>query len=393
MPGCEANTAPHKESESKKYAGARHGLSDAGRIQINRLAAQLRPTGRQCLPPCEPAEDNAMTIPSTMRQVRFNGAGGPEVVELETAPVPQPGAGQVLVEVAAAGVNRPDCLQRAGNYPPPPGATNVPGLEIAGRIVATGDGVPQSALGTEVCALVISGGYAEYAVADFPLCLPIPKSLSLLEAAGVPETYFTVYDNMITRGRLSGGESVLIHGGSSGIGSTAIQLAKQLGATVYATAGSDDKCDFCRSLGAAAAINYRTQDYVQEVARLTGGNGVNVILDMVGGEYIQKNLAALAMEGRLVQIAFLQSSRVNLDMMPLMLRRLTITGSTLRARSVELKRLVADALRANVWPLLESGAVKPIIHKVFPLDDARAAHALMESSAHVGKIMLEVRPR
>jgi len=334
-----------------------------------------------------------MTIPSTMRQVRFNGAGGPEVIGLETAAVPQPGPGQVLVEVAAAGVNRPDCLQRAGNYPPPPGATDIPGLEISGRIVAVGDGVPQSAVGTDICALVVSGGYAEYAIADYPLCLPVPKPLSLLEAAGVPETYFTVYDNMITRGRLARGESVLIHGGSSGIGSTAIQLAKQLGATVYATAGSDDKCEFCRSLGADAAINYRTQNFVQEVARLTDGNGVNVILDMVGGDYIQKNFAALAMEGRLVQIAFLQGSRANLDLMPLMLRRLTFTGSTLRARSVALKRLVADALRENIWPLLESGAVKPIIHKVFPLEEAGAAHALMESSAHVGKIMLEVRSR
>ncbi len=334
-----------------------------------------------------------MAIPATMRQVRFNGAGGPEVIGLETAPVPQPGAGQVLVEVAAAGVNRPDCLQRAGNYPPPPGATEIPGLEISGRIVAVGDGVPPSAIGSEICALVSSGGYAEYALADYPLCLPVPKPLSLLEAAGVPENYYTVYDNMITRGRLARGESVLIHGGSSGIGSTAIQLAKQFGATVYTTAGSEDKCDFCRGLGADAAINYRTHDFVKEVARLTGGTGVNVILDMVGGDYMQKNLASLAMEGRLVQIAFLQGPRANLDMTLLMVRRLTFTGSTLRARSVALKRLVAEALLENVWPLLESGAVKPIIHKVFPLEDAGAAHALMESSAHVGKIMLAVRPQ
>jgi NADPH2:quinone reductase len=333
-----------------------------------------------------------MTIPSTMRQVRFNGSGGPEVVGLESAPVPRPGANQVLIEVAAAGVNRPDCLQRAGGYPPPPGATDIPGLEIAGRIVATGDGVAQSAIGTEVCALVISGGYAEYAVADFPLCLPIPKPLSLLEAAGIPETYFTVYDNVFTRGRLNRSESILIHGGSSGIGSTAIQLAKQAGAKVYATAGSDDKCDFCRSLGADAAINYRRQDFKQEVARLTDGKGVDVVLDMVGGDYIQKNLAALAFEGRLVQIAFLQGSRADLDLMPAMLRRLTITGSTLRARSVALKRAIAEAMLKNVWPLLESGAVKPVIHTVFPLEEARAAHALMESSTHLGKIMLEVRP-
>ena len=333
-----------------------------------------------------------MTIPSTMRQVRFNGSGGPEVVGLASAPVPRPGANQVLIEVAAAGVNRPDCLQRAGGYPPPPGATDIPGLEIAGRIVATGDGVAQSAIGTEVCALVISGGYAEYAVADFPLCLPIPKPLSLLEAAGIPETYFTVYDNVFTRGRLNRSESILIHGGSSGIGSTAIQLAKQAGAKVYATAGSDDKCDFCRSLGADAAINYRRQDFKQEVARLTDGKGVDVVLDMVGGDYIQKNLAALAFEGRLVQIAFLQGSRADLDLMPAMLRRLTITGSTLRARSVALKRAIAEAMLKNVWPLLESGAVKPVIHTVFPLEEARAAHALMESSTHLGKIMLEVRP-
>ncbi len=331
-----------------------------------------------------------MTIPATMRQICFNGAGGPEVIGLETAAVPQPGAGQVLVEVAAAGVNRPDCAQRSGNYPSPPGATDIPGLEISGRIVAVGSDVPPSALGTEICALVVGGGYAEYALADYPLCLPIPRPLSLLEAAGVPETYFTVYDNMITRGRLSRGESVLVHGGSSGIGSTAIQLAKQLGATVYATAGSDDKCDFCRSLGADAAINYRTQDFVWEIARLTDDKGVNVILDMVGGDYIQKNFAALAMEGRLVQIAFLQGSRANLDLAPLMARRIVVTGSTLRARSVALKRLIAEALRENVWPLLDSGAVKPIIHKVFPLEQARAAHALMESSTHAGKIILEV---
>lgn len=334
-----------------------------------------------------------MTIPATMRQIRFNGAGGPEVIGLETAQVPQPASGQVLVEVASAGVNRPDCMQRAGNYPPPPGATDIPGLEIAGRIVAAGEGVPQDAIGTEVCALVVSGGYAEYALADYPLCLPVPRPLSLLDAGGIPETYFTVYDNMITRGRLARGESVLIHGGSSGIGSTAIQLAKHAGATVYVTAGSDDKCEFCRSLGADAAINYRTHDFVQEIARLTGGNGVNVVLDMIGGDYVQKNLAALAMEGRLVQIAFQQGSRADLDLMPIMLRRLTVTGSTLRARSVALKGLVADALRENVWPLLDSGAVKPVIHKVFPLEEAGAAHALMESSAHVGKIMLEMRAR
>jgi NADPH:quinone reductase len=333
-----------------------------------------------------------MTLPKTMRQIRFNGAGGPEVIEVETAPLPVPGAGQVLVKVAAAGINRPDCLQRGGNYPPPPGATNVPGLEISGTIVAVGPGVEAKHIGEKICALVISGGYAEYAVADLPLCLPIPKSLSLLEAGGLPENYYTVYDNVFTRGRLAKGETILIHGGSSGIGSTAIQLAKQAGARVIATVGTDAKCDFCRSIGADHAINYRTQDFAAEVKALTEGKGVEIILDMVGGPYIQKNINSLALEGRLVQIAFLQPSRNEIDLMPLMLKRLTITGSTLRARSVPLKAAIAEKLRADIWPMLEAGTVKPIIHKVFPLDEAREAHALMESSAHVGKIMLEMQP-
>lgn len=327
-------------------------------------------------------------VPATMRQVRFNGSGGPEVIVVETAPVPQPGPGQVLVAVAAAGVNRPDCLQRAGGYPPPPGATDIPGLEIAGTIVAVGEGVSQTEIGRNICALVISGGYAEYAVADLALCLPVPGPLSLIEAGGIPETYFTVYDNVFTRGRLRAGETILVHGGSSGIGSTAIQLAHQAGARVIATAGSDDKCDFCKTLGAQAAINYRRQDFVAELKRLTDGRGADVILDMVGGPYLQRNLASLALEGRLVQIAFLQPSKVEFDFMPLMLRRLTITGSTLRARSVELKKAIADRLMADVWPMLEAGLVKPIVHKVFPLEQARAAHELMESSAHLGKIML-----
>lgn len=332
-----------------------------------------------------------MAIPETMRQVRFDGAGGPEVIRLETAQVPQPGSGQVLIEVVAAGVNRPDCLQRAGGYPPPPGATDVPGLEVSGRIVATGADVEGLKVGDEVCALVASGGYAEYCVADAALCLPIPGPLSLLEAGGIPETYFTVYDNVFTRGRLAAGETLLVHGGSSGIGSTAIQLAKQTGATVYATAGSPEKCDFCRSLGADVAIDYRSQDFVEEVRRLTEKRGVDVILDMVGGTYIARNLSVLALEGRLVQIAFLQSSKVEIDFMPVMTRRLTVTGSTLRPRSVALKAKIAEALRQNVWPLLEMGAVKPIIHATFPLERAREAHELMESSAHQGKIMLEIR--
>lgn len=332
-----------------------------------------------------------MTLPTTMRQIRFNGAGGPEVIEVETAPLPVPGAGQVLVEVAAAGINRPDCLQRGGNYPPPPGATNVPGLEISGKIVGVGPGVDAKHIGEKICALVISGAYAEYAVADLPLCLPIPKSLSLLEAGGIPENYYTVYDNVFTRGRLAKGETILIHGGSSGIGSTAIQLAKQAGARVITTVGTDEKCDFCRSIGADHAINYRTHDFAAEVKALTEGKGVEIILDMVGGPYIQKNINSLALEGRLVQIAFLQPSKNEIDLMPLMLKRLTITGSTLRARSVPLKAAIAEKLRAEIWPMLEAGTVKPVIHKVFPLEQAREAHALMESSAHVGKIMLEMR--
>ena len=333
-----------------------------------------------------------MTLPATMRQIRFNGAGGPEVVELEAAaPLPVPGPGQVLVEVAAAGINRPDCLQRAGNYPPPPGATAIPGLEIAGTIVGVGPGVSPSEIGRAVCALVISGGYAEYAIADLPLCLPIPKGMSMVEAGGVPETYFTVYDNVFTRGRLKKGETLLIHGGSSGIGSTAIQLAREAGVTVYVTAGSDEKCAFCRSLGASAAINYRTQDFVEEVKNLTGGKGVDVILDMVGGPYIQKNLAMLALEGRLVQIAFLQPSVAEVNFMPIMLKRLTMTGSTLRPRSVALKAEIAAKLRSDIWPMLDAGKVRPIVDKVFELADARAAHALMESSTHAGKIILEVK--
>lgn len=329
------------------------------------------------------------TIPATMRQIVFAGAGGPEVIALETAPTPTPGPGKVLVEAAAAGVNRPDCIQRAGAYPPPPGESQVPGLEIAGRVVALGDGVSGLNIGDEICALVGSGGYADYCLADAALCLPRPKALSLVEAAGVPETYFTVYDNVFTRGRLKAGETFLVHGGSSGIGSTAIQLAKHAGATVIATAGSQEKCDFCRSLGADHAINYRTQDFVAEVKAITAKRGVDVVLDMVGGSYIPKNVSILAMEGRLVQIAFLQSGVIeNFDFRPVMMRRLTLTGSTLRARTLAQKKEVADALRANVWPLLDSGKVKPLIHATFPIEQARQSHELMESSAHLGKILL-----
>lgn len=329
-----------------------------------------------------------MAVPEMMRQVRFTTAGGPEVIAIETAPVPQPGPGQVLVEVVAAGINRPDCIQRSGNYPPPPGATEIPGLEISGRVVALGEGVSAPALGAEVCALVISGGYADYCVAEAALCLPVPKPLSLIEAGGVPETFFTVYDNVFIRGRLKKGEAFLVHGGSSGIGSTAIQLAHLAGAHVFATAGSAQKCAFCVKLGADAAIDYREKDFVKEIKSLTAGKGVDVILDMVGGAYTQRNFSALAVEGRLVQIAFLQGSKVEIDLMPVMLKRLTFTGSTLRARPVAQKAAIAEALKREIWPALDAGTVKPEIHATFPLEEARKAHELMESSAHLGKILL-----
>ncbi|NEU13997.1 NAD(P)H-quinone oxidoreductase [Methylobacterium sp. BTF04] len=329
------------------------------------------------------------SLPETMRQIRFTQAGGPDVLAVETVPLPQAGPGQVLIEVVAAGVNRPDIQQREGKYPPPKGATEIPGLEVAGRIVALGDGVDGLALGDEVCALTISGGYAEFAVAEAGQCLPRPAPLSLIEAAGIPETYFTVYSTVIERGRLKAGETFLVHGGSSGIGSTAIQIARHHGARVFATAGSDAKCDFCRDLGADAAINYREADFVEEVKRLTDGNGVDVILDMVGAPYLTKNLSALAVEGRLVQIAFMQGYKVDaFSMTPIMMKRLTFTGATLRARPKSEKAAIAQGLARDVWPLLEAGTIKPIIHATFPLEDVRSAHELMESSTHLGKILL-----
>ena len=330
-----------------------------------------------------------MMLPSTMRQIEFSGSGGPDVIRLVQAPVPEPGPGQVLVQVAFAGVNRPDCLQRAGGYPPPPGETGIPGLEISGTVAAIGKGVSGWKISDEICALVGSGGYAHYCLAAAELCFLRPRALSLLEAAGVPENYFTVYDNVFTRGRLVKGETLLVHGGSSGIGATAIQLAAEAGAIVIATAGSTEKCQFCRQAGAHHAIDYRSEDFVAAVKGITDGRGADVILDMVGGEYIGKNVSLLALDGRLVQIAFLQGSKFpGFDMRPVMMRRLTITGSTLRPRTLAQKAEVARMLRANVWPLLEVGKALPRIFKVFPLSETRAAHELMESSAHMGKIML-----
>jgi NADPH2:quinone reductase len=324
-----------------------------------------------------------------MQQIYFDGAGGPDIIRTGEAPVPEPGPGQVLIEVAAAGINRPDCLQRQGVYPPPPGESNIPGLEIAGRVVGLGEGVRSPRVGDEICALVGSGGYAEYALAHASLCLPVPKVLGVVAAAGLPENYFTVFDNVFTRGRLAPGETFLVHGGSSGIGSTAIQLAKQHGARVIATAGSSTKCAFCKTLGADFAIDYKTQDFVAEIRKIAGKHAVDVVLDMVGGTYLQKNLSVMAAEGRLVQIGFLQSASVeNFDLRPIMLRRLTLTGSTLRARTVAQKAAIATALREKIWPLIESGSVSPLIHATFPLEQARQAHEMMESSSHLGKILL-----
>jgi putative PIG3 family NAD(P)H quinone oxidoreductase len=321
-----------------------------------------------------------------------HGKGGPaDVLKPAQGLIPQPQAGEVVIEVHYAGVNRPDVLQRSGNYPPPPGASPFIGLEVAGRVSAVASDVTQWKVGDLVCALTPGGGYAEYCAVPAPHCLPIPKGLSLQEAAALPENFYTVWTNVFDRGRLKAGETFLVHGGSSGIGLTAIQLAKAFGATVYTTVGNTEKAAFCRKMGADAAINYREQDFAAEIGQITNKKGVDLILDMVGGPYIEKNFKSLALEGRLVQIAFLQGSKVTLDCMPIMLKRITFTGSTLRPRTVAQKAAIAQDLLKHVWPLLESGKVKPVIHATFPLKDARLAHELMESSKHIGKIMLEVR--
>jgi NADPH2:quinone reductase len=331
------------------------------------------------------------TIPSTMRYVDHGSGGGPEVLQLRTGPVPELGAGEVLIEVVAAGVNRPDVLQRSGRYPPPADASPHLGLEVAGRIVALGQGVTEWKVGDAVCALTNGGGYAEYAIAPAGQVLPVPRGLTMLQAAALPETYFTVWANVVERGRLARGETILIHGGSSGIGITAIQVARAQGARVLCTVGSAGKAEACVEVGADAAIDYRRQDFVAETMRLTGNRGVDVVLDMVGGPYIEKNLRILALEGRLVQIAFLQPSRVEVDWLPLMVKRLTYTGSTLRPRPPAEKARLAQQLRTHLWPLLERGEALPRIYRTFPLERAAQAHALMESSEHIGKIMLTVR--
>lgn len=326
-------------------------------------------------------------IPETMTAIAIGTPGGPEVLVPQRIPVPRPAHGQILLRVAAAGVNRPDVVQRLGLYPPPPGAPDTPGLEVAGEVAALGGGA-DIRIGDRVTALVAGGGYAEYCVADADLALPVPGPLNLTEAAALPETFFTVWTNVFDRGRLQAGERFLVHGGSSGIGTTAIQLAAAFGARVFATAGSAEKCRACETLGAERAINYRDEDFAEAVKAATGGEGVDLILDMVGGEYVTRNIACLRPEGRLVNIAFLQGSRLEIDLLPVMLRRLTLTGSTLRPRSLTEKAAIAQSLRTHVWPLLQAGRIKPVIDSTFPLQQAAEAHRRMESSAHIGKIVL-----
>ena len=327
-----------------------------------------------------------MTAPATMTAIAISRPGGPEVLVAEQRPVPQPGPGEILVKVAAAGVNRPDISQREGRYPPPPGASDLPGLEIAGEVVALGDGVTAWKLGDQVCALSHGGGYAQYCAVHESHALPVPKGLSLAEAAALPETFFTVWVNVFDMAGLKAGEWLLIHGGSSGIGTTAIMLAKAFGAKVIVTAGSDEKCDACLKLGADAAINYKTTDFVPAVKEITGGHGADVILDMVGGPYVERNHQCAAMDGRVTQIAMMQGSKVDLRYMSQ--RRIRHMGSTLRPRTVPQKAAIAAALREKVWPLIEAGQIRPVMDSTFALADAAKAHERLESSQHIGKVVL-----
>ena len=327
-------------------------------------------------------------LPQTMTVIEAREPGGPEVLVQATRPVPEPGPGEVLIEVAAAGINRPDVLQRQGLYPPPKGASDLLGLEVAGKVVALGEGASRYKPGDLVCALVNGGGYAAFAVAPEGSTLPIPQGLSLAEAAALPETVFTVWHNVFERGGLERGEWLLVHGGASGIGTTAIQMATAFGAKVIVTVGSAEKARACEALGAARAINYREEDFVEAVREATGGNGANVILDMVGGDYIERDLKAAALEGHIVQIAFLKGSKVELDLMRLMMRRLTLTGSTLRAQSPEAKARMAKAIEERVWPLIAAGKVKPVVDSTFELAQAADAHRRIDDATHVGKIVL-----
>ena len=331
------------------------------------------------------------TLPGTMRAVEISQPGGPEMLVVAQRPVPAPSAGEVLIKVRAAGINRPDVLQRQGSYTPPPGASDIPGLEVAGTVAALGDKVGGWKVGDEVCALLSGGGYAEYVPAPALQCLPVPRGLTAIEAAAIPETFFTVWTNLFERGRLQRGESLLVHGGASGIGTTAIQLGSAFGARVFATAGADDKCRACEKLGAERCINHRKEDFVAAVTALTGGKGVDVIADIVGGDYVARNLEALAVDGRLVQIGLLGGAEARINLTSFLRKRQTFMGSVLRSRTVEEKGRLADELRRHVWPLIESGKVRPPIFQTFPLDRAADAHRLMEASGHIGKIVLTVR--
>lgn len=331
-----------------------------------------------------------MALPTTMRHADHGAGGGPEAIRIVSGPLPQVGAGQVLIRVRYAGVNRPDVAQRSGSYPPPKDASPVLGLEVAGEIVALGEGVSRWRVGDAVCALVHGGGYADYVAVHASHCLPIPTGWTARDAASLPETFFTVWVNVFDTGHLSAGESILIHGGSSGIGSTAIQLAKAFGATVYTTVGSATKAEFCRSLGADHVINYREADFHAEVKRLSDRKGVNLVLDYIGGDYLKKNVDLLGMDGRLIQLAFMQGREAMLDLGPILMRRIVITGSALRPRTVEQKAAIAVGLETKVWPLLAEGRIRSVVNAVFPLDQAADAHRLMESSEHIGKIVLEI---
>ena len=333
-----------------------------------------------------------MSLPAEMTAIEITAPGGPDVLEPTRRPVPVPAAGEILIRVAVAGVNRPDVLQRAGGYPPPKGASDLPGLEVAGEVATLGTGAERWRVGDRVTALTAGGGYAEYVTAPAAHALPFPAGLDVAAAAALPETVFTVWTNVFERGALAAGETLLVHGGTSGIGTTAIQLAKARGARVIATAGGAAKVEACRALGADLAIDYRTQDFVAEAKAFTEGRGVDVILDMVGGSYVARNHAVAADKGRIVQIAFLEGAKVELDLRPLMMKRLIHTGSTLRPRTIEEKAAIAAAVEAQVWPLIAAGRVRPLIAARFPLVEAAKAHALMETSSHVGKIMLDVAP-
>ncbi|MGE5814646.1 MAG: NAD(P)H-quinone oxidoreductase [Acidobacteriota bacterium] len=324
-----------------------------------------------------------------MKAIEIPSFGGPEVLQLVDRPAPELKAGEVLVRVEAAGVNRPDSMQRQGKYPPPPGTTDIPGLEVAGTI-ADASGSARWRPGDRVCALVAGGGYAEFCAVPEPQCLPLPHGLSSVDAAAVPETFFTVWTNLFERAKLQRGETVLVHGGTSGIGTTAIQMARAFGARAFATAGSDEKCRACLKIGAEDAINYRTDDFVARAKQLTGGAGVNVILDIIGGEYVQRNIEALAVEGRLVQIGLQGGAKAEVNFVHLLQKRLTITGSTLRARTPDEKGRIARALEQHVWPLLATGIVRPIVHATFPLAAAADAHRMLDASTHIGKIVLTV---